>query len=72
MRATKILILEKGRIVEAGSHSELTKKQGRYWALLSTQTRNRPKNISVNKPFLNSVADNKLTIPRFRWDRILR
>jgi ABC-type bacteriocin transporter len=37
MRATKILMLEKGRIVEAGSHSELTKKQGRYWALLRAQ-----------------------------------
>jgi ATP-binding cassette, subfamily B, multidrug efflux pump len=35
--ATRILFIDKGRIVEEGSHEELLDKKGRYWKLYSSQ-----------------------------------
>ncbi len=35
--ADKILVLEKGRIIEAGNHKELIKKRGRYYKFYSLQ-----------------------------------
>ncbi|MGC3946345.1 MAG: peptidase domain-containing ABC transporter [Chryseolinea sp.] len=35
--ADKIIVLEKGRIVEQGTHSELTAKSGRYFDLIKNQ-----------------------------------
>ncbi len=35
--ASKILVLEYGRIIEEGNHAELMAKRGRYWELFSTQ-----------------------------------
>ncbi len=37
-RATKILFIEKGRILEEGTHDELIKKKGHYWKLFSSQS----------------------------------
>jgi ATP-binding cassette subfamily B protein len=39
MHADRILFLERGRIVESGSHDELTALGGRYAALHALQTR---------------------------------
>jgi ABC-type multidrug transport system fused ATPase/permease subunit len=36
-KADKILVLSKGRLVEEGSHDELIKKQGLYYALYKLQ-----------------------------------
>ncbi|MBQ7337878.1 MAG: ABC transporter ATP-binding protein [Clostridia bacterium] len=35
--ASKILVLEYGRIIEEGNHAALMAKRGRYWELFSTQ-----------------------------------
>ncbi len=35
--ADKIIVMEKGRIIEEGTHSELTKKQGAYYELVKNQ-----------------------------------
>ena len=35
--ATKILVLENGRLIETGTHAELMKKEGVYYELFSTQ-----------------------------------
>ena len=35
--ATKILVLENGRLIETGTHTELIKKEGVYYELFSTQ-----------------------------------
>ncbi|MBL7156392.1 MAG: ATP-binding cassette domain-containing protein, partial [Candidatus Pacebacteria bacterium] len=36
-KADKILVLEKGRIIEAGNHQELMKKKGAYFKFYSLQ-----------------------------------
>jgi len=35
--ADKIIVMEKGKIIEEGTHSELTKKQGAYYELVKNQ-----------------------------------
>ena len=35
--ADQIVVLEKGEIVEIGTHQELTKKQGAYYQLVKNQ-----------------------------------
>ena len=35
--ADQILVLEKGRVVEVGTHAELSRSQGRYYALVKNQ-----------------------------------
>ncbi|MBO5275066.1 MAG: ABC transporter ATP-binding protein [Clostridia bacterium] len=37
--ATKIIVLEYGRVIEEGTHGELMAKQGRYYELFSTQAK---------------------------------
>lgn len=37
--ATKIIVMEYGRIIETGSHTELMKKHGRYYELFTTQAK---------------------------------
>jgi len=37
--ANKILVVEGGKILEAGTHEELMKKQGKYAAMFSTQAK---------------------------------
>ena len=38
-RADRLVVLERGRIVETGSHDELIEKQGAYWTLYQAQAR---------------------------------
>jgi len=35
--ADKIIVLEKGKVIEEGTHSELTKKKGAYYTLVKNQ-----------------------------------
>jgi ATP-binding cassette, subfamily B, bacterial len=35
--ADRILVIEKGRIVEEGSHKELIRRKGHYWQLYTNQ-----------------------------------
>ena len=37
--ASKILVLEYGRLVEEGTHRELMEKKGKYYELFSTQAK---------------------------------
>lgn len=37
--ASKILVLEHGKIVESGNHVQLMEKHGKYWELFSTQAK---------------------------------
>jgi len=37
LRADRILFLEKGRVVEDGTHSQLMKRRGRYFDLYTAQ-----------------------------------
>lgn len=37
--ASKILVLEHGKIVESGNHAQLMEKHGKYWELFSTQAK---------------------------------
>jgi ABC-type multidrug transport system fused ATPase/permease subunit len=36
-KADRIIVLQQGRIIEQGTHAELSKAQGQYWHLLSHQ-----------------------------------
>ena len=40
--ATKIIVLDHGRIIEQGSHQELLKKRGRYYQLYKLQYQQDP------------------------------
>jgi ATP-binding cassette subfamily B protein len=40
-RADRILVIEKGRITEMGSHAELLRAQGHYYRLYTQQFRQR-------------------------------
>ncbi|MCK5003923.1 MAG: ATP-binding cassette domain-containing protein, partial [Candidatus Aminicenantes bacterium] len=37
IEADRILVIEKGRIIESGNHSELIKKRGQYYSLYNLQ-----------------------------------
>lgn len=37
-KATRILFIEKGRMLEEGTHDELMKKKGDYWRLFTSQS----------------------------------
>lgn len=37
--ASKILVLEQGKIVESGNHTQLMQQRGKYWELFSTQAK---------------------------------
>jgi ATP-binding cassette subfamily B protein len=39
-RADRLIVLERGEVVEIGSHDELMAKQGAYWRLYEAQARN--------------------------------
>jgi len=39
-RADRLVVLERGEVVEIGSHDELMAKQGAYWRLYEAQARN--------------------------------
>jgi ATP-binding cassette subfamily B protein len=38
-RASRILVIEKGRIAEAGTHAELLRRHGHYYELYTRQFR---------------------------------
>jgi len=44
----RILVINKGRIVEDGSHSELIKKQGAYFRLYTRQLREQREKEVMN------------------------
>ena len=46
--ATKIVVLEYGRLIEEGTHKELMDKKGRYYELFSTQARRYLENEENN------------------------
>ncbi len=37
--ASKILVLEQGKIVESGNHAQLMERRGKYWKMFSTQAK---------------------------------
>jgi len=39
-RADRLVVLERGEVVEIGSHDELIAQQGAYWRLYEAQARN--------------------------------
>jgi ABC-type multidrug transport system fused ATPase/permease subunit len=47
VNADKILVLENGRIVESGKHTELMAKKGKYYSLYEIQIRPRAKHASM-------------------------
>jgi len=40
-RASRILVIEEGRIAEAGTHAELLRKKGKYYNLYTRQFRHQ-------------------------------
>ncbi len=65
----KILVLDKGKIIEKGNHEELIKKQGQYfkmwndykeglsWNITKSDKKNQGKNKEKNNPDLNKTED---------------
>ena len=53
--ATKILVLENGRLLESGDHSELMQKKGLYYDLFTTQANRYVSEVQdiPNRPFPN-------------------
>lgn len=47
-KADKIVVLQDGKIVESGSHTELITKKKHYYKLLKTQIEIRPKGKLYN------------------------
>lgn len=44
--ANHIIVMDRGRMVEQGTHAELLERHGRYWALFSTQMDHEPLSLS--------------------------
>ena len=53
--ATKIVVLEYGRLIEEGTHKELMDKKGRYYELFSTQARRYLENEENNGSFIDKI-----------------
>ena len=54
MRADKIVVLQKGRVVEAGTHDELLAKEGAYAGLVHAQ------NLSLGEDAEESIQEEKI------------
>lgn len=53
----KIIVLDKGEIIEEGTHSELLDKQGQYYRLWEMQQGNFMNTVNDNEPEDNSVLE---------------
>lgn len=53
----KIIVLDKGEIIEEGTHSELLEKQGQYYRLWEMQQGNFMNTVNDNEPEDNSVLE---------------
>ena len=53
MHADRIFVLEKGEIIETGTHEYLVEKKGLYYAMWRQQIGERKKTVGVPTPVLN-------------------
>ena len=60
MKADKIAVVDKGAIVEEGTHNELVKVGGLYSNLVNRQQAKDDENLNVDQLIDNIRGDNKM------------
>ncbi|MFN7184074.1 MAG: hypothetical protein ACK4MZ_07815 [Thermomonas haemolytica] len=55
-KADRLVVMERGRIVEVGPHDELIARQGAYWRLYQAQLRNVDQEEALAELPLEGVA----------------